>query len=251
MDIVVIFYMILRPSATQAQYRLFHLRFHQNSLRAIGNVYLNLREFGKVVIDRFAVYAGKKFNINIENNGWLEQCYQSDLPLVILSGHAGNFELAGYFLIPKNKQMYVLLYGGEKEIIMQNRKKFLTANNIHLIAAQQDNGYLFEINNALAGGHLLAILADRMLGSNRTLTTDILGKEAQLPLGPFKTALLRPANKCVVYAIKKGTYDYTIYLYPVNGSTPQELADEYAKLTTETIIKYPHQWYNYYNFWND
>lgn len=244
--------MIFRRSATKAQYQLFHLRFGKKPFQALCSVYLNLRQFGKVVIDRFAVYAGRKFNITIENNDWLEDSYSSELPLVILSGHAGNFELAGYFLHPKqNKQMYVVLYGGEKEIVMQNRSKFLSANNIHLIAAQADNSYLFEINNALADGHLLAILADRMLGSNRILKTEILGKEAQLPLGPFKTALLRPANKCVVYAIKKNTFDYTIYLRPVNATTPQELADEYAKITTEIITQNPYQWYNYYNFWND
>ncbi len=250
-DVVIVFYMIFRPSATLAQYRLFHLRFGKNKFQSLLSAYLNMRQFGKVIIDRFAVYGGKKFNITIENNEWLENCYQSDLPLVILSGHIGNFELAGYFLRPKNKQMYVVMYGGEKAVIMQNRAKFLTPNDIHLIFSNNDNNYLFEINNALTDGNLLAMLADRVFGSKRTLTTTLLNKETQLPLGPFRTALLRPANICIVFAIKKSTHDYIIHLTPVSAATPQQLADIYAQETDKIMHQYQHQWFNYFNFWND
>lgn len=250
-DVVIVFYMIFRPSATKAQYQLFHLRFGKNKVQSLLSVYRNMRQFGKVIIDRFAVYGGRQFNITIENNKWLEDCYQSDLPLVILSGHIGNFELAGYFLKPKNKQMYVVMYGGDKAVVMQNRTKFLTPNDIHLIFSQSDTNYLFEINNALANGDMLAMLADRVFGSKRTLTTNILDKDVRLPLGPFKTTLLRPANICVVFAVKTSTRDYTIYLTPINATTPQELADNYAKEIDKIMRRYPYQWFNYYNFWND
>ncbi len=250
-DIVILFYMLFRPSATKAQYQLFHLRFGRSKIRSLVSAYLNMRQFGKVVVDRFAVYADKQFNITIDNSEWLEQCYNSELPLVILSGHIGNFELAGYFLRPKNKQMYVVMYGGDKAVVMQNRAKYLTPNDIHLIIAQDNSDYLFQINSALANGDMLAILADRVFGSKRTLTTEILGAPAHLPLGPFRTALLRPANICAVFAIKQDTGNYTIHITPLDAATPQQLADSYSQTIDTIMHRYPYQWFNYYNFWND
>ncbi|MBR3565594.1 MAG: lysophospholipid acyltransferase family protein [Paludibacteraceae bacterium] len=248
-DIVVVFYLFCRPSATKAQYSFFRLHIKQNCLKASWSVYLNMRQFGKVIVDKFAVFAGKQFNIEINNREWLEQCYDSSLPLVMLSAHIGSFELAGAFLKPRNKQMYVLMYGGEKEVIMQNRIKQLTPNNIHIISAQSNSNYLFDINNALMQGNIFAMLADRNLGSNRTITTNILG-QAKLPLGPFKTATLREANRCAVFVTKCSTHNYKIYLTPLTADQPNELAQEYAHRLTEIIIQYPNQWFNYYDFWN-
>ncbi len=210
-----------------------------------------MRQFGRAIMDRFAVYAGKQFTINIENEEWVNKSCQTGLPLVILTGHTGNFELAGYFVSPHGKKMQVLLYSGEKEVVLHNRAKFFAENGINILFALSDMNYLFEINNTLNNGQVLGLFADRVFGSAKTLTVPLLGKETQLPQGPFKVALLHEAHRCAMFAMKTGRYEYTIVTTPLQGKTPQALAEEYAQAVGDVVKRYPHQWYNYFNFWKD
>lgn len=248
-DVLVVFYWLFSRKGRRVQYNLFRQRLGKTRWQAVGGSYQNMRQFGRAILDRFAVYAGKQFHITIQNKEWVEQCCRTELPLVILTGHVGNFELAGYFVHPADKKMQVLLYSGEKEEVLKNRAKFFAANNISLLFALPDMSYLFEIKQTLAAGQVLGIFADRLFGSQRTLCASVLGKEADLPLGPFKTALLYEANKCAMFAMKTGKQNYEIRLTPLQGNTPQELALEYARALETVVREYPTQWYNYFEFW--
>ena len=58
--------LVLNPSRGIA-YRYFRKRIGYGRLKSAWKTYVNHCLFGTVVIDKFAMYAGKKFNIEIEN----------------------------------------------------------------------------------------------------------------------------------------------------------------------------------------
>ena len=58
--------------------------------------YKNFYLFGQVVVDRFAMYAGKKFRITIEGYDHFLELEKQPEGFMQLSAHVGNYEIAGY-----------------------------------------------------------------------------------------------------------------------------------------------------------
>lgn len=104
---VVPFYMIFNHNGYLAIYRYFRNRHGYGRLKAFIYVYINHFRFGQIIIDRFAMYAGKHFEMEIEGQDMFDELDNSDDGFIQLSSHVGNYELAGYSLKPqKNHSMY-------------------------------------------------------------------------------------------------------------------------------------------------
>ena len=237
----------------------FRKRFGLKGWKAWKAVFKNQRDFSKVVIDRFAMYAGHRFPIEIEGYDNFQRLSEGEKGFVQLSSHIGNYEIAGYSLVAENKCFNALVFGGEKESVMANRNKLFEGNNIRMIAMKEDMSHLFEIDKALTAGEILSMPADRVFGSQKAFSIPFLGEEAKFPQGPFMLAALRETPMLFVAVMKEGI-GYRIFVKEV---TPPEqggeripvkkraeaLAREYARLLEEIVKRYPTQWYNYFDFW--
>ena len=248
-DIVIIFYMLFAHSAYLASYHYFRQRHHKSALSAFWNVYLNFRQFGQVVIDRFAVFAGKHFDFEIEGNEHVMQAMQEGNGCIMLSSHIGNYEMAGYFLRPV-RRMYALMFGGEKGTVLENRKRVFESNGIHVITQDENWSYLHMINNALSNGDMLTLFADRNFGSSKTIAVDVLCARANLPRGPFSIAqMYKEATTVCVFVMKDTATRYHIYVNRLYAQSADEYARQFADKLSQILRRYPNQWYNMYDFW--
>lgn len=248
-NVVIILYIIFSRSAYLASYHYFRKRHNKSVMGAFCSVYLNFRQFGQVVIDRFAVYAGKQFEFEIEGEEYVINAMNERNGCIMLSSHVGNYEMAGYFLRP-NKRMYALMYGGEKTTIMDNRRRMLEANGIQVIVQDENWNYLYDINNAMKLGNMLTLFADRNFGSAKVIETNVLGKRANLPNGPFAIAnLYKEANVLCVFVMKEKATKYKIFIDRLKSDSARGYADLFAQRLSEVVRRYPTQWYNLYEFW--
>ena len=112
-------------------YHYFRKIWKYSPWRSFLLTYKNFYLFGQVVVDKFAMYAGKKFDIDIEGyEHFLHLVEQSD-GFLQLSAHIGNYEIAGYSLVAKQKKFNALVFGGEKASVMENRNKMFDGTKIH------------------------------------------------------------------------------------------------------------------------
>lgn len=254
---VIPFCMLFAHKGYISIYHFFRRRLNQRPLRAFWNTYINHCRFAQVVIDRFYVYGGGRFDFEIENYDLYLRLAAESGGFVILSAHVGNYEVAGYTLAAKTKRFNALVYGGEAQTVMQNRSHILTQNNIRMIPIQGDMSHLFTMSNALAEGESVSIPADRIFGSPRHVECSLFGETARLPLGPFAIAAQRDVPVIAINVMKEFAKKYHIYIKQLEaeGNTLRErsrnLALQYAKNLEETIKDYPTQWFNYYEFWNE
>lgn len=249
MDIVILFYLLFARARTSATYTYFRVTYAQGAWRAIGNTYLLFRQFGQVVIDRFAVYAGKHFELEIEGNELVYRAMEAGNGCLMISSHVGNYEMAGYALKP-TRPMYAVMYGGEKEYVLAKRRGELEQNGIHVLLPDEDWSYLYAINQAMQEGNMVTIMGDRNLGSDKVIPVKILGRQAQLPSGPFSIAgLYREATVCSVFVMKESRHKYHIYVQALEGTNKNDYARAFAAQLTDIVRRYPHQWYNFYDFW--
>lgn len=250
--------MIINGKARKAIYRFYRKGFGYGRFRSLWMTYKNHCAFSQVVIDKFAMYAGKKFDITIDGYDKFLKLEGGESGFVQLSSHIGNYEIAGYSLEVKRKRFNALVFGGEKASVMVNRGKLFEKNNISMIPMSGDMSHLFVIDQALTAGEILSMPADRVFGSQKTFSIDFLGKEARFPQGPFIIASLRNVPILFVAVMKNGAKKYHITVRELNEpetgnsrSKAMDLARQYVALLSETVKKYPAQWYNYFDFWAD
>lgn len=249
--------LIVNP-AQRITYRYFRDRCGMLWLRAVIKTYVNFYMFAQVVIDKFAMYAGRKFKTEIEIEGYdyFLTLAGKEGGFIQLSAHIGNYEIAGYTLTAEKKRFNALVFAGEKESVMRNRNRMFGDRNIRMIAIKPDMSHIFLINNALSDGETVSMPADRVIGSQKTMAVNLLGKEAHLPAGPFTVATMRGLPVIAVNVMKTAHDTYKIYVTPLRYdlSAPRrqqarQLADAYAAEIGRMMTMYPEQWYNYFDFW--
>lgn len=259
MAVVVVFYIIFRPRGTRAQYLLLRHRMGWSRWRSCIGVYRNHYMFGQVILDRFACYAGKRYKILSDGMELMEQWMGGKDSFIVLSSHIGNHEMAGYSIEPHDKKMFTLFFAGEKQTVTEYRKQMLRRANIEMIMLTDDLSHVFLIHEALSSGAVVTFPSDRIYGASKTLAADVLGAPANLPQGPFSTAVMHDTKVMALFVMKDAWDTYHMYFKPLpqpSADLPkrermQVLADAYAALLSDMVRRYPTQWFHYYDFWNE
>ena len=238
-------------------YRYFRRHFGYSPLKALWKTYVNHCMFSQVVIDRFAMYAGKTFRIETEGHGHFDALSAQPAAFIQLSAHVGNYEIAGYTLAVERKPFNALVFWGEKESVMANRQRLFRHTNIRMIPLKSDMSHLFEIDRALNAGETVSMPADRLLGSRKQVELDFLRGKAVFPMGPFSVATMRGLDVLAVNVMKTSLTTYKLYVAPLHydKQAPREeqirqLSEGYVRELERIVRMYPTQWYNYFEFWN-
>ena len=257
---VVPFYMLFAHRGYISMYHFFRLRMGYGPLKAFRYVYLNHCKFGQIILDRFAVYAGKHFDFDIENYDLFLELSGKKEGIVILSCHVGNYEMAGYTFTADKKRYNALVYSGEAETVMENRNRILSKHNIRIVPVKEDMSHIFVMNEALANGEIVSIPSDRIFGSSRSVECELLGGKVKLPLGPFAMAMQRQVPTIAIFVMKDSAYHYKVYIRRVEANVAADasrqekvasLAQQFTR-EMETVLKaYPEQWFNYFEYWKN
>ena len=225
-------------------------------LKSCRLVYRNHCLFSQIVIDKFAMYAGKKFEIVIEGSEYFKELEEKDEGFIQLSSHIGNYEIAGYSLKSNRKTIRPIVYSFEKESVMSSRNSMFGKTNVRMISLKPDMSHLFEIDEALQNGDIISFPTDRYLEGARYVSLKFLDAEAKFPLGPFSVATMRGADVLAVNVMKEGLKKYIIFLAPLKYDREadrriqiEQLAKAYIAELEDKVRKYPGQWFNFYDFW--
>lgn len=248
--------LVVNSASRSTIYRYFRSRHHRGRLASAWLTYCNHCMMGQMVIDRFAMYAGRRFKVDVEGYDHFLSLAGKPDGFVQLSAHIGNYEIAGYTLVAERKVFNALVFAGEKATVMENRNRMFAHTNIRMISIMPDMSHLFAIDAALANGETVSIPADRVNGSPRTVVHSLLGADAKFPLGPFRIVAARSLDVLAVNVMKTGLRNYTIFVEPLHydkdaTSTVKtaQIADAYVAALEDKIRRFPTQWFNYFDFW--
>lgn len=246
---------LLRPGFKPI-YHYFRQRWGYNPIRSFLKTYQNHCMFSQVVIDRFAMYAGKHFDVKIEGFEHFQQLAQQPEAFIQLSSHIGNYEMAGYTLVSDRKQLNALVFSGEKQTVMEHRADMFSDKNIRMIPVKGDMSHLFILDHAIQQGEIISMPADRIFGSQKFVSVKLLGADVKLPLGPFSVATMRELNVIAVNVMKSSFNSYQIYVTPLNYDKQASRKEQIGQLAQSFIAEiervltiYPTQWYNYFEYW--
>lgn len=255
-DIFVIpFFMLFNKGAGHIR-KFYREGLGMSRFKAWRKSWSNLCKFSQAVIDKFAMYAGKRFKLEVIGYEHFKELADRPEGFVQLSSHIGNYEIAGYTLVAEQKRFNAVVFGGEKGSVMASRQKMFDSTNVRMIPMQDDMSHLFQIDKALSDGETVSIPGDRVFGSTKVLKAVFWGKEAAFPAGPFSVAAMRGLNVICVNVLKTAPKAYRIYVAPLQYDKKasrknqlEQLVEGYAAQLERLVKEYPTQWYNYFDFW--
>lgn len=225
--------------------------------------FTHMLSFGQKCIDTLAVWHGEitMENINFAN---IER-YQHSLQQggVILTAHIGNMEvarcLARFHPGVKINALVFQKHASKFNAIIEQINADASLNIIE--ASEIDVATTMLIQDKVAAGEFIVIMADRISvnAPDRILSVDVLGAAANLPEGPF---ILSALLNCPVYFMlcvksEGDRFDIIFENLAEKFSLPrherqaalQRYAQLYADLLSEYSLRYPLQWFNFFDFW--
>lgn len=245
--------------------REYFIKAHGYSgLHAFFAVYKNNYVFGQTILDKVAQMAGvnTKFKF-IHNNGHvLDKIAELGKGGILVSAHTGNWEIAGQGLNRLNTPFNMLMYENERVNIKEYMNDVMKQKKINVISINDETkSHIIELHKAFSNNELLVMHGDRFREGAKTLTANFFGRPARFPAGPFILAAKFGVPLCIVFANKSDskTYDFfstePIQVARCRGEKEIEAAcqimlSRYISELEIRVKKYPHQWFNYYDFWS-
>lgn len=232
--------------------------------KAFWAVYKNNFIFGQTILDKVAQMAGvkTKFKFIHQNGEVLQQLASLGKGGILVSAHTGNWEIAGQGLNRYGGAFNMLMYENEKENIKQYMNEVMRNKKINVIAINEETkSHIIELHKAFSNNELLVMHGDRFREGAKTITVNFFGKPARFPAGPYILAAKFGVPLCIVFANKKDTDTYhffstePIQVPRARGEKEVEAAckmmiERYVSELEKRIKMYPHQWFNYYDFWS-
>ncbi len=256
MAMVVPFYMLFSRKGYQAMYWFFRMHLGLGPWKAFWCVYANHYRFGQIILDRFGVYAGKKYHFLKEGQEQMDELETHPEGFMLLSSHIGNYEIAGYSLKPKRKRFNALVFAGETATVMENRQRLLSQNNMRMILVKPDLSHLFALNAAIDNGEIVSMPGDRIFGSQKTVECRFFGDTAHFPMGDFALAVQKEIEVLAVFVMKEGMRTYHAFVRSIQRDRTankreqiKQLAQTFAAQLEDIVRRYPTQWFNYFDFW--
>lgn len=255
---VAAYYFLFLRSSNRTIFYYFHNRLGFSKPKSRRCVYSSYLTFGKTIIDKTAISAGLRDRFTYEFDGVenLKKMMADKRGGVLISAHIGNFEIAEKFFeeIDFDYQINLVTTDQEHSVIKDYLESVATRkSSVKFIFIKEDMSHIFDINRALAANELICFTGDRYFEGSKFLEHEFLGKKAKFPAGPFLIASRLNVPVAFVYVMKEPHLHYHLYarFAEVRHRDAQGLLASYTENLEQMLSKYPLQWFNYFDFWDD
>ncbi len=249
---VAAYFVVFAPHATASIFRYFRSIHQYGFWKAASSVYKNYFLFGQTLLDKVAMIAGfdDKFSYTFEGEENLRLAKKNGHGLMLISAHLGNWDIAGYLLKRLETRINIVMFEAEHEKIKSYLEDVMGERTVNVIPLKNDFSHLFLINKALRNNEIICFHGDRFVEGSSTASMSFFGKEANFPKGPFEIAAKLKVPYTFVYAFKEGRRHYHLYSTEIkNDDNTEKILEDYIYSLEEKVMKYPEQWFNYYDFW--
>ncbi len=252
---VAFYYFTFLKKSNKAIFYYFHQKLGLPFLKSKRMVYMSYFTFGQTIIDKVAISAGLRNRFTYEFDGIdiLKQLLEEKKGGVLISAHIGNFEIAEHFFgeIDFDCQINLVTTDREHSVIKEYLESVTQKSSIKFILIKEDMSHIFEINNALSRNELICFTGDRYFEGSKCLTAPLLNEEANFPAGPFLIASRLKVPVVFVYVMKEANLHYHLFARVANTKHRDEkaLLGAYIESVESMLMKYPLQWFNYFDFW--
>ena len=261
----IVLYFVFSSSTRQYSRRYLQRNFNTAGKKKPGifQLYNHYYSFANMLLDRVFFLTGKtqEFDIKLHNEHLITDLLKQGKGAVLLGSHLGNFDaLRALANKEKNIKIRALMHNNEHQNINQAFEKLnpqLKKDVIHVGTPDA----MLQVQEDIAAGYVIGMLADRIEQNDRSTSCHFLGDDTNFPTGPLIVAYLLKAPVILCFALHRGGRQYDVYFHKLRDKIElprkerelklQQLMQEYADNLEQYALKYPYNWYNFYDFWQD
>jgi len=228
--------------------------------------FLQYREFALSIVDRIGIWFGHVDDFKYEMIGeeHLDRVAEEGRGAILVGAHLGSFDALRLLAERKKSIVNVLMFTANAErinTIFRELSPDMDARVIRVDPTSIDS--VFEIRECLRRGELVAILGDRIEpgDQNRALPVPLLGDPVNLPAAPFLLAALLDCPVLMILAFREVSGRYSVYAEKLADRVrlprherekgAAELLAAYAARLEYYCQRYPFQWFNFFDYWED
>jgi len=254
----VAFYYFVSASSFRHVYSFFHKRLGYSRLRATLGVYRNYYSLGQTLIDKIVTMSDMRspFTFEFEGEHFIEQIMAGGRGGILISAHVGNYEVAGFYFKRLPSRVNIVMVDQEHAQIKQYLESVMQdRSQMNIIIIKDDMSHIYEISAALSRNELIAIHADRYVEGSKSVEGILFGEKAKFPMGPFVLATTFKVPVSYTFCFKESAKHYHLYATPPKEYTGnkhiamQDALADYTKELETKLRRYPTQWFNYFDFW--
>ena len=235
--------------------------------RALGrparwrDLYRHFFTFAATIHDR--VYLVNRrfdlFDFEVHGEDTLHRLLAGGKGLFLMGAHLGSFEVIRA-IGRKHQDLRVAMLMHEDNA--QKINAMLAAINPEAVQDIIGLGHIdsmLRVRERLDAGGIVGMLADRTPGNDTLYPVQILGADANLPIGPFRMAALLRRPVVFMTGLYLGGNRYAIHFEPLadfsavargqRDAALQAAITRYATLLDQYCRKAPYNWFNFFDFW--
>ena len=214
----------------------------------------HFRCFATCLLDRVLLLNGRveMFDITLHGEAGITEIREQGGGCFLFGAHVGSFEVvraAGH------------LADAKATLVMYEENARKTNAVLHAInpaLAMQiiglgKPGSMLAVRDRLNEGHLVGLLADRSLESERRMEVPFLGAPARFPVGPFRMAAMLGRPVVLMLGLHRGNRRYDIVFETISARPSEEPIEDTLRRYVARLEYYcrsaPYNWFNFYDFW--
>ena len=264
---VVFFIYLTGGTARKASHQFFSKLYkYQNSSNrpSFINGLKHFCSFADSTFDKVDAWTGRinPSQIIYENEDAFNELVAKKQGAVFIASHLGNMEVCR--ALGKNRQEVIInvLVFTENAVKFNHMLNSINPSvNVNLIQVSSVNpGLAMELKDKVDNGEMVVIVGDRTSTtvSERSVYADFLGEPAPFATGPFILASLLECPVYWLFCLKEDSHFRVIFEFidekivmprKERKQVLQRLITDYAGSLGNYASRYPHQWFNFFDFW--
>ena len=228
----------------------------------LWHVFRHFLCFSITVHDRVFILnnQGDLFDVRMHGEDAMHQMNDMHGGLLLFGAHMGSFDaLRAAARTLSERKITMAMYEENARQISQMLADINPAAAREILPLGRIDSML-EIQERLAAGHIVGILADRSFGKSEMRPMPVLGADAPLPISAFRMAALLRVPVFFMVSLYRGGNRYDVYFEPLanfKDYLPEEKEEvmegarrNYANMLTHFCHEAPYNWFNFFEFWN-
>jgi lauroyl/myristoyl acyltransferase len=171
--------------------------------------------------------------------------------IVSVTAHVGNWELAGRLLATRLARRTHVVVTPDDAPALERWVRRDGEGMRFVPRAHPSIGV--ELLAALRRGEVVALQADRALGTGGDVRIPFFGRPAPFPLGPFLLARAAGVPVVPAFCVLDRRYRYTVRIGPsitVGRGGEEDAARAWVALLESVVREHPTQWFNFFDAWS-
>src|SRR5262249_3705587 len=169
-------------------------------------------------------------------------------PLISLTAHVGNWELAGRLLAGRTERTTHVVVAEEEALHLEQWVR-RNGDGVRFITRSRPTISL-ELVAALRRGEVVAVQGDRALGTRGDALIPFFGRPAPFPLGPFLLARAVGVPLVPAFCVLDRDGRYTVKVVDpivVRRGSEEDAARTWVSTLENVVRQYPTHWFHFFH----